>query len=129
MKPNTLFTVSNERMSISINIPQESTRLDEVVVHKTTPRKERKKASLELLAKHPEVFETGVLQMEVDMPNLTSTEADIIIEGAKQFHLWKHFLTFIFQIYPHNNIQQNIHKAEILWQYVLLMQGRDTDIE
>lgn len=118
-------------MSVTIPIQQVESeeKQIEVVVHTTTPEKERQKAALELLAKHPEVFETGLFQTEVNIPKITSTEADIIVEGAKQFRQWKHFMVFIFQIYPHNDMKENIRKAEFLWQYVLLMQGRDPDTE
>jgi hypothetical protein len=126
-------------MSVTIPIQQVETLLTpldeskdesiEVVVHTTTAEKERQKAALELLAKHPEIFETGLFQTEVNIPNITSTEADIIVEGAKQFRQWKHFMVFIFQIYPHNDMRENIRKAENLWPYVLLMQGRDPESE
>ncbi len=70
-----------------------------------------------------------LLQMEVNIPDITSTEAEIVVEGAKLFRKWKEFLVFIFQIYPHNDMKANIKKAEHLWPYVLLMQGRDPETE
>lgn len=106
----------------------------EVIVHQPkVPEKqktatEREKATIELLANYPEVFEDGVLQdIQLDIPYLSSTEAAIIFESAPIIKESKDFVMFIFQIYPHDRIAQNMRRVEHLWPHVLRMQGKDPD--
>ncbi len=111
-------------MSSIIEVKQDEIQ---VVVH--DPKKlEKKKATVELLAFYPEVFQDGFLQdVRLDIPTLNPTEAAIVLEAAPIIKQWKDFMKFIFSIYPHDSLVQNMKRIEHLWPHVLLLQGRDSD--
>lgn len=114
-------------MHIVVDIKQEPI---EVVVEepKAPAASQREKATMELLANYPEVFTQGFLQeIRLDIPHLTPTEAAIVLESAPIITQWKDFVLFIFQIYPHDRIAQNMKRVEHLWPHVLRLQGKDPD--
>ena len=119
--------------SIIVNIKQDPI---EVIIHepkmstKTKKVSEREKATFELLAFHPEIFEDGVLQdVSLTVPYLTPTDAAIVMEAAPIITKWKDFMIFIFKLFPHDSVSQNVQRIEYLWPYVLLLQGKDPDSE
>ncbi len=123
--------MATQTMNIVVDIKQDPI---EVVVHepkileKQKTVSQREKATMELLANYPEVFEDGVLQdVKLDIPYLTPTEAAIVLESAPIITQWKDFVMFIFQIYPHDRIAQNMKRVEHLWPHVLRLQGKDPD--
>ncbi len=126
-----IFTQIHEIMAtktqqIAVEIPQEPI---EIVVHDPKQTK-RTQAAVELMAFHPEVFTEGVLQeIRLDVPWLNPTEAAIVMEAAPIITQWKDFMIFIFQLYPHDRVAQNMKRVEHLWPHVLRLQGKDPDAQ
>jgi hypothetical protein len=122
---NIVVDIKQDPIEIVVHVSTESTNYE-----KKTKVSEREKAQMELLANYPEVFTHGVLQdIRLDMPSLTPTEAAIVMESAPIIKQWKDFVIFIFQIYPHDRIAQNMKRVEHLWPHVLRLQGKDPDCQ